>query len=480
MKNKIKNDSGFVLIAVLVLGTLFIVLAGGLASVSLFQNRLYIQEVAKHQAINVAEAGVNYYRWHLSHVQNDYMDGTGSDPGGSGEPYGPYLHNFTLDGAVTGKFSLEITPPPTGSTIVRIKSTGWLDSNPKIKRTIEVRYGLPSLAHFSFLTNSDTWFGTEESIVGEMHSNGGIRMDGNNDSIITSARQNFTCPSGFTCGSQATCTTPCSWIATSSSCQCPGIFGIGANSSLWNYPVPSIDFDSVTMVLSDMESNAGVHLTTSGSNKGYHIIFKNNGHFDAKVVSSLKTSQSQLNDAWTAYVNFADEINSEGSATDYVIPSNGLIFVSDGDVWVEGEVNGRVTLGAGTFPDNSNKRRSIYIINNLTYVSRDGSNSLGLLAQKHVKVLKSAPTNLTIDGILLAQNGRVFRNSYQNTAVKAKIEVYGGIISNQTWNWTWVSGNTVVDGYASTTSIYDPNVTYAPPPSFPTSGEYSFISWEEK
>lgn len=480
MKIKDKN-SGFVLIAVLVTATLFLVMAGGMASVGLYQNRLYSQEISKHQSIHIAEAGVNYYRWHLAHDPDDFMDGTGSDPGGGGQPYGPYIHDFTAPGSnSTGKYSLEITPPVTGSTIVKIKSTGWLDSYPNVKRTIEVRYGIPSLAHYSFLTNTNTWFGVGENVVGEMHSNGGIRMDGINDSIVTSARQDFSCPVGFGCNTQATCESPCSWITASSTCQCPAIFGEGPNSSLWNYPVPNINFNSMTMVLSEINDNAGVKLTTSGSNKGYHIIFKSDGHFDARLVKNLQTAERQYNDSWTGFANIAEDINSEGPAVDYAIPANGLIFVENGDVWVEGTVNGRVTLGAGTFPDNASKRRSIFIKDNLRYLARDGSNSLGLMAQQDVKILKNAPSNLVIDGILLAQNGRVFRNYYETHALKNNIEVYGGIITNQTWTWSWTSGGSVIDGYATSNSIYDPNLTYSPPPSFPTSGEYAFISWEEK
>jgi hypothetical protein len=34
-------------------------------------------------------------------------------------------------------------------------------------------------------------------------------------------------------------------------------------------------------------------------------------------------------------------------------------------------------------------------------------------------------------------------------------------------------------GYEHRDYIYDPNTLYAPPPFFPTSGKYEFISWEE-
>lgn len=473
-----------VLVTVMAMTTIFIVMAGALTGIALLQKKLNSQQVARHTALHVAEAGVNYYRWHLAHAQNDFMDGTGSDPGGGGTPYGPYTHTFNSPGnAMTGTYVLEITPPPTGSTIVNIRSTGWVNSNPNIKRTIDVRYGIPSLAKFSFLTNSDTWFGPSESVVGEMHANGGVRMDGTNDALITSARQTYTCPSGQGCDTQATCNAPCTWNAVTK-CTCPGIWGAGSGSSLWTYPVTTVDFNSITADLGDLLDLAeddGVHLKVNGSNKGYHIIFKSNGHFDAKLISALNNGIQQLNDSWSSWVNTAESIKTEGAATDYAIPANGIIFIEDGDAYVEGTVNGRVTLVAATLPDQVNKRRSIIINSNTTYFARDGNHILGLIAQKDVKIPKHAPTDLTIDGFLLAQYGRVFRNMYNPAGVRNNIEVYGGILTNQTWTWTWVNGSgQVTDGYASTTSIYDPLATFSPPPSFPTTGEYTSISWAEE
>ncbi|NTU98757.1 hypothetical protein HGA64_01990 [Candidatus Falkowbacteria bacterium] len=481
--NKLKNNqSGMILMTALVITGLFLVMASGLSGISFLQTKLYKQQLAKHQALHLAEAGINYYRWHLAHSQNDFMDGTGTDPGGGGAPYGPYTHNYASpDGSITGKYELTITPPAVGSTIVGIKAVGWLDSYPNIKRGITVRYGIPSLAHYSILANSDVWFGNSEKVSGEMHSNGGIRMDGSNDSLVTSARSTWTCTSNFGCSGSSSCHAPCTWA--SSKCTCPGVFGAGTSSSLWTSPVTTVDYNALTANISAIKTSAqssGVYLTVNGSNKGYHIIFKNNGHFDARLVSAVNNGISQLDDNWSSYVNTSESIRTEGSATDYAIPANGLIFVNDGDVWVEGVVKGRATLVAATLPENSSKYRTIFINNNLTYFARDGSNILGLIAQKDVKVPKHAPNTLTIDAVMLSQYGRVFYNNYSSHSVKTKIEVYGGILTNKTWTWTWVSGSSTLDGYDDTALIYDPLATFAPPPSFPTTGQYTLVSWDEK
>lgn len=479
MLNLKTNQSGAMFVTALIVTAIFLASAIGLVSLGLYRYKLYLQETAKQQALHIAEAGINYYRWHLAHEPNDFFDGTGGDPGELGAPYGPYEHAYAAPSSnLTGVFKLEITPPVSNSTIVRIKSTGWTDNYPNIKRMVEARYGMPSLAKYSFLTNSDVWFGDTESVRGEMHSNGGVRMDGTNDSLVASARNNYICTTSFGCTS-TNCGAPCAWIA-GTGCQCPGVWGAGAGSALWNYPVPIVDFNTITMDIAEFKAGALVFGSSGGGNKGYHIIFQANGTFNIYIINSLKSTVKQRNDSWTNWENIAEEINTETYSDNVSIPANGQLFFED-DVWVEGTVNGRVTLVAARLPDNVNQRKSIIINNNINYLARDGNHILGLIAQKHVKVPRYAPTDLTIDAILLAQNGRVFRNRYWTPLIKNNIEVYGGIITNQTWTWTWVDGaGNTTDGYQNTVSIYDRNGYYSPPPSFPTTGEYVFISWEEK
>ena len=54
------------------------------------------------------------------------------------------------------------------------------------------------------------------------------------------------------------------------------------------------------------------------------------------------------------------------------------------------------------------------------------------------------------------------------------VTLYGATISNLT---PYMSSGS--SGYANRAYIYDPNTLYAPPPFFPTTGEYDVILWEE-
>jgi len=481
---KIKNNqSGMVLVIAIVITSLFLVAASGLTGISLLQIKLNQQQLAKHQALHLAEAGINYYRWHLAHVQNDFMDGTGTDPGGGGAPYGPYNHSYSSpDGTVTGHFELEITPPAVGSTIIIMKSTGWLDSNPNIKRSIKVRYGIPSLARYSILSNTDIRFGSGAVINGEVHSNGGIKMDGSNDSLITSARTTWVCGTLFGCDS-SNCNSPCVWA--SSQCTCPGVAGGGSGTALWNWPVLSISYNSFTNILSTMRDDAiadGSRYRASGSTVGYRIIFNNNGTYTIRNVTSLQANVSQWSDNWSApsWVNYREEYNANSLVGTYNAPAHGVIFIEDGNAWIEGTVKGRYTVAVGSFPDQqANSTRNIIINHDITYLAKDGTNSLGLIAQKDIRVPRYAHDDLEINAIMLAQWGKVFYNNYQTNELKNTITVYGGTITNQGRAWGWSSGATVNDGFQNQVLTYDSSATFSPPPSFPTTGEYTLISWEE-
>lgn len=415
--------------------------------------------VDKEEALQIAEAGINYYQWRLAHFPGDYTDGTGGA--------GPYIHDYKdYDTQVNvGKFSLSITPPATGSTIVKIQSTGWTDRNPNIKRTITARYGIPSLTRYAFLSNDVIWIGDTENVGGQLQSNNGVRFDGVGNAPIQSAKSTYTCPR--TQGS------PCPALKN-------GVWGSASQAvqNFWQFPVPSVDFSTLTSDLASMKSAAqtgGIYLPPSNKN-GYSLIFNSNG-----TVSVYKITRIYSNP--TGY-DVNGKARNEG--TDYrsrdiqftrAIPSNGTIFVED-NTWVEGTIKGRAMVAAAKLPYNPSTAPTIYIPQNIIYSSKDGSDVLGLLAQKDVVITYRAPTNLEIDAAMIAQNGSAqFFYYYGN--IKNSITVYGAIMTFGIWTWSWVNySNRIVSGYINTYNNYDGNLLYGPPPGFPlsTSG-YQILSW---
>ena len=156
---------------------------------------------------------------------------------------------------------------------------------------------------------------------------------------------------------------------------------------------------------------------------------------------------------------------------------NGIIYAED-RTWVEGTVRGRVLVAAAKLPYNASTAPSIVIPNNIMYTAKDGTDSLGLIGQQDILVSYFAPSTLEVDAALIAQNGSAQRYYFPGD-LKTLITIYGTTASYSTWTWSWVDGsNNCVSGYCNTSTVYDSNLLYSPPPSFPlTSNGYQQISW---
>ncbi|MEK7189501.1 MAG: pilus assembly PilX N-terminal domain-containing protein [Patescibacteria group bacterium] len=423
------------------------------------ENRAAKQKHGSEMAFQIAEAGIEYYKWHLAHDETDYQDGTGAA--------GPYVHDYyDKDGNKIGEYSLSITPPPAGSSIVTVESTGYTVAYPETKRKLKARIGFPSLTDYAFLTNSDVWIGDNEAIHGKLHANGGIRFDGTTDSIISSAKETYTCKTYHGCNNQTK----------------DGIWGDGTPEDFWQFPVPAFDFNGITVDLADVKTgaqSAGVYLSSSGY-KGWHLKFKSNGTFDAYKVKTLYSIPSPGYGKDVNGVKHYEsyDIKTETFYKNYTIPTNGLIFVED-LTWVDGTVHGKVTVGSGKFPVSPATYTSIVIPNNIIYTAKDGTDVLGLMAQNHVLIPRKSPNILEIDAAVIAQNGSAQRFYYPGNILDS-LTIYGSVVSNGVWTWSWVTqGGSIVSGYKNTNTTYDANLTFGPPPSFPVGNGYQLISWEE-
>jgi len=456
-----KKNSGDVLILLIIIISVFTTVMPPIISWAITTDKLIKETVTREQALQIAEAGINYYQWHLAHFPTDYKDGTNTS--------GPYVHNYTDTDTqnILGQYSLVITPPSNGSTIVTIASTGNTTSNPNLKRTITVKYGIPSLAVYSFLSNDVIWIGPSETVNGQMQSNGGIRFDGTGNAPIGSAKSTYTCASNQ--GSPCPHTENGVWGGASQAVQ-----------SFWQFPVPAVDFSSLTSNLATLKSSAqsaGIYLPPSNTN-GYSLVFNSNGTVSVYKVTSLQNDPTGYDVSQNAH-NENIDYNNRSLQYTVAVPSNGIIYVED-NTWVEGVVNGRVMVTAAKLPYVSGSAPSIYIQNNITYKDKDGTDVLGLLSQQDIIVTYKAPSNLEIDAALIAQNGSAeFFNYTDGSAIKNTISIYGSIMTFGQWTWNWVdSNNNNVSGYANTSDTYDNNLLYAPPPGFPiSSAGYKQLSW---
>ncbi|MDO8575193.1 MAG: hypothetical protein Q7R78_00625 [bacterium] len=480
-----RKNKGIIIVTALIYGSISAIIIAGL--VTWFAGLMNASRVLldRERAFQIAESGIDYYRWHLAHAPQDFKDGTGNT--------GPYIHDyFDKDGNKIGQYSLNITAPDVGSTIVIVESTGQVSSNPNVYRKIRAKLAIPSLAKFAVLTNEANRFGEGTVVYGPIHSNGGIRFDGIAYGVISSTKASYDDPDHigaveFGVHTHVKNLPATGVLDTFRADEAPpsvikdrsDVFKAGRQ-----FPVPSFDFAGITTDLADVKTkaqSAGKYFTPSGS-LGYHVVFKTNDTFDLYKVTSFITVNGACNknennqDGWGLW-----SIKTEQFLANHPNPSNGLLFFED-NVWVNGQINtARVTLVAAKYPDNASERKNIIINNDLLYTNKDGRDVIGLIAQNNISVGMVSEDNLEIDAALVAQNGRIGRFYYKTSQCityqfRDTITLYGMIASNQRYGFAYTDGN----GYINRYITFDANLLYNPPPNFPlTSNQYVTLSWDE-
>ncbi|MBI2054270.1 MAG: hypothetical protein HYT36_02970 [Candidatus Staskawiczbacteria bacterium] len=476
---KKNNQKGQILIQIIIFGSIAILIFSGLIGWATVNIQISKREFNRQLAIQIAEAGIDYYRWHLAHAPQDFQDGTGQ--------LGPYTHiYYNKDNQPIGRFILSITPPPIGSTLVAIRSEGRVDEDANVKRTIETQLGIPSWAKYSYVSNSYVWFGETEPVVGLLHSNAGIRVDSAADNLVTSAAAIYDDPdhSGANEFGVHTHKAPIDPLPPAAVPNRADVFMAGRQ-----FPVPAVDFAGLSSDLSQLKTDAknnGRYFAASGS-VGYQIVLKTNDTFDIYKVTSLYGVSGGCSTNAPNRSSYSVK-NKTLLQSNQTFPSNGIIFVED-HVFVEGQINtARLTIASGRFPESQSTNTNIIVNNNLLYTNFDGSDTIGLIAQGNFHIgLKSADA-LEVDAAILAKNGSTIRYYYNSGCgaeyLRDSLTLRGMSGSYLRGNaFAWVSCGTcatVISGYSAVTTVYDGSLLYTPPPSFPlTSDQYVTLSWKE-
>lgn len=440
------NSGGFSIPLVIGMMLTFGAMGVAIASVTAMNIKYATHQQRSESALNVAEAGINYYLWHLSHDNTDYRDGNNFP---TNPPYGPYEREYKdASGKRVGTFTLTITPPSPGSTVTTVQSIGKVDGL-KGTRTVLAQLGQPSFSNYIFLSNTQMRFSADSTTTGPVHSNVGIEFNGTNNGPVTAAQATY----------------------NNGSSNHPGVWGTGGPQSQWQFPVPAINFNQITANFSDLRTrsqNGGVYLGSSGG-IGWNIRMRydGSGSFDLYRVNSESTS---------------------GISTTFIrnqaAPSNGIVFSAE-NVWVSGGAgggngyDGRITIAAARLPDNPTQRRNIRITGNLKYNQQDGSDAIGLISQNDVFVPRYAPNTMEVNAALLAQFGSVGYDT-DNGPLKTSFTLYGAIAQNQNDYGFKVQGcGSYCRGFPITNYLFDNHLIYAPPPMFPTTGNYTILNWRE-
>jgi hypothetical protein len=469
------NDPrGYLMLMAIVFGSVFLTVIFALSSYVLTENKLQTSQTDKSKGLAIAEAGIEYYKWHLAHFPNDLQNGTGAA--------GPYSISYNdPEGSTAGTISLTITGNNSCgiSTSIDLQSKGTPQGSMN-SATVYARYARPTVAQYSYIVNDTVWAGSDRVINGPYHSNGGIRMDGTANAPVTSSLSSWSCTSSYGCSPTATKN---------------GVWGAGPNQSLWSYPTPQVDFSAISADFTSLKTTAtslGLYFPrySSGNGgvsffKGYHLIFNSNNTVTVyRVTSEYNTDINGAVDGSSDTSDYT-RIKNETLYGTYAIPANcRLIYVED-HVWVEGTLASKVTVVAADTV-HSGVDPNAMLPDNITYTTNNGTAGLTLIAENDILITPDSPNNMTLNGIFIAQGGAFGRNLYDcpsSFEPRGTLTMYGTTVSNKRTGTKWVNGcgSGSDGGYQTRTDSYDRKLATDPPPFTPyTSSDYRFVDWRQK
>lgn len=505
---------GFLGIFTLVMGTI---------SSYVFQQAKYGRALyAREQALTIAEAGLEYYKWFLARTSSALDTGSGL--------VSPYTYTVSdPEGGVLGSAEITATPKlQCGKTQwVDITSVGTAASDVRFPRTLSARYMKPSIGEYAFVT--DTGVYATAAIVGPMHANVGVHMNGTNNAKVTAGQSTWNCTSSFGCSGQGGQPSP----GTK-----PGVFGTGSGHILWDYPVSQISFSTIASKFSDLKAYAqadGIMLNPTSvtrdgvqqgstfssvggtDQKGFHVVFKqgsagdSNGVVDiyrvtaTSPIASFNTVRGYLfgSNFCTYYLggnnceNSYDypDIGSETLvASNIAVPSGCALIYSEAKTWISGTVKGKVTLIA----NDSGSFKADIIIGGTTnaadgyvaYDTTDGTTGFTAVAERSVRIAHRVPDATSIRGTYIAQGGYFGRDFYYYTYNVDPY--YGGALSSYRLRNSLTTTGAIVSafqaataytdsGFQNRTARYDLLQAYDPPPFTPSAYvDYGLELWREE
>jgi hypothetical protein len=493
LNTRAAQPRGYLMLLALVFGAIFLGLLGALSGFILAENRDENISISNSKAFAIAEAGIEYYRWHLAEFPNDLQNGTGHS--------GPYTITYNdPEGGQAGTITLTISGNTECGqlTSVNIQSTGAPSDGTGGTATILAQWAKPSVALYSYILNSSVWAGADRVINGPYHSNGGIRMDGTANAPVTSSLASWTCTSTFGCGTNTTEN---------------GVFGAGTNSTLWSYPTPQVDFNAISANFSSLKTTAkasGLYFPrissgsppSSNAGEGYHLIFNSDGTVTVYKVTaetnvpSLPVDNSSIISPQADYSLIKTQsLYNDGSHPTgvYTIPSTcGLIFVED-NTWIEGAIPSEVMVVAANVTT-SGITPNIMLPNNITYTNASGVSGLTAISANDILITPDSPQNMTLNGVFVAQGGAFGRNDYgfnssgnitcpNSYEPRGTLTIHGTTVSNlrtgTQWSNSCNNGNGEA-GYQSRIDAFDRQLSTNPPPFTPAVSPIGeIVNWRQ-
>lgn len=458
--NNNQSQAGQLLVLVLVMGAVFMIIITSFIGSVITQSRVVDFRHEQQRATEIAEAGLNYYKWYLAHYPGDTSgDGTTT------------VYNDPEEGAI-GEYALTINSNSYCGQVsaMEVISTGTTYTNSDAEAIVSATYKRPTVAEYSFINNAGIRYGSSRVITGPVHGNQGVRMDGFHNSFVGAGVATYDGNDG---------------VYTTTANATPGLF---------QFPISPIDFTGLTVDLAQMRTSAqadGIYYgPTSGY--GYRLVFNGDSTVDVYRVTNTRNYWAySSSEGW--HTGERNDITSNVQlANNLAIDSDCPVLFFEDKLWIEGEINQKVAVAAGL--NTSNTQTNIVIHDDVTYTAGVTA-GLVAIAEDDVDVGIDVPTDLTANGIYIAQNGRFGRNHYVTSGSRRlpgaltsfrsrdSLTRLGSVVSNLGGGTEWINTatDTHLSGFRSRVTSFDRDQVDDPPPLTPTTNDvYELQDWRQE
>lgn len=437
MKAKFMNRKGMALIIIFFAVTVLIIFSIAFVSVNISQKNTVEIFQRREQAFNLAEAGLDHALYWLKNTSFPPIDGEEDiDPWGGVQNMG--------EGS---SYSVKIKDEPgiVGRNRYKITSTGsFKNTNRILTNYVQTE----NFTDYIWFTNKEThgvntvWFFSQDHLRGPTQTNQHFNIMGNpvfEDEVRSVDNYIRFYNDGHNINLSQLTNPPYDIPDFQQGVD----FGVSLAETI-NTPSERSKLLEAKM---DQASSGGILLDGDTT-----VVLNNDGTMNV----------TNLSNSWINY--------------NMPLPVNGVLYINAGNLTISGTLNGRLTATASL---------DIIIPNNLIYASdpriNPGSTDvLSVISGKDVVISASAPTDLEIDGCVMALNSSFLREDYWVGPPKGTLTIYGSIVQNERGPVGTFNGATgvKVSGY-SKDYFYDTRLQNNPPPYPPVTHIYRSLSWEE-
>jgi hypothetical protein len=375
-----RDDSGIAMITVIGVSTILFLLVSTLMVLTVYRTMQSSSYVARSQATELADAGLNYYLYQLGLNYTYYATAPNPTPSQT-NAQGSWTASATYDPA---------------TKVVLIRSVGTVPGG--VSRAIVAKCSPPPPPMYAIGSGGNIDVGANTIIDGPMRSNGYVHITtGGTQGIITGLAQSGKAPNG-------------DFSPMKNGVPDPTRFKGGAQY------YPALNFDTMSANVSAMKSVAGLLLPSSRSDGktpsslGYLITLAGNQVGIRRVTAESRSYSPTSNIAKLGTLTTTVPTSVQ---TTYAIPANGVIFVDSDNVWVCGTYTARVTICASRSSSTDKTYGNITVSNSIRCGAKTSPTVVaGLMAQNNLWLPDWYSTSvmdptLTIEAALLAQYGAI-------------------------------------------------------------------------